>query len=495
MPLNRNEIFENIRNGRSFTVSFRYADNETIKIINGIYVKLLARYDLLYTVNSIITIMREVVANAEKANAKRVYFINNGLDIRDPEDYDKGMKNFRDHVVTDREYYEKFLSGSDLTVSINFDISDDGLAITVSNDVGIIPEEQERINRRIESSYRYGNIMEAFENIIDTTEGAGLGIALTIVTLKHIGIDPSLFTITGSGSRTEVKLTVPAMIKPSGITTKIKEEIINRVEGIPTFPENTTRLLGMCDDPETSLETIAGETARDPALSADLLKLANSAGFISGKKVENIYGAVKNLGLQNVKSLLMASRARQILQQRYDKFEEIWDHCNRVAFYGKMIGKKYFGKRVAEKASLAGLLHDLGKIILLSTDENVTMKVAGQMKNRKIITATFLEEISIGISHPTIGGLLSEKWNFPGYLIGAVRLHHSPLEADPENRDTVETVYLANLMSGIETRKYTWYDCYESVLERFSLSERAAFEQYHEELKKKWEGAAGAATE
>ncbi len=317
MSLNKNEIYDRIKTGTPFSISFRYADNEDIMIINGIYAKLLARFDLLYTVNSVITIMREVVANAQKANAKRIYFMEKGLDINNPDEYRTGMKHYKDSVVVDLENFEKLLNGSDHRVEIHFDPGNECLSITVTNTVPVHPEELERINRRIESSYRYNSIVEAYDDIQDSTEGAGLGIALTIVTLKSMGIAPSRFNIASTGGSTAVSLTIPARLKPVEITTKIKDEIISRVEGIPIFPENTLRLLELCDDPGSSMEIIAGEITKDPALSADVQKLSNSAGFVSGNKIEGVLDAVKNLGLQNVKSILMASSARRILLERF----------------------------------------------------------------------------------------------------------------------------------------------------------------------------------
>jgi HD-like signal output (HDOD) protein len=182
--------------------------------------------------------------------------------------------------------------------------------------------------------------------------------------------------------------------------------------------------------------------------------------------------------------MIMASSARRIIEDRYAHFEEIWEHSTLVALYARRIGNRFHGTAIAEKAALAGLLHDLGKIILLATDPKTAQKIAEQFKDRMLITETFMEEISIGISHSTMGGLIAEGWNFPDYLVESIRHHHSPLESSGVHEDIVTTVYLANMLSGIEARKYEFDYIYESILDKYGLSDENAFNAIHAAVKK-----------
>jgi HD-like signal output (HDOD) protein len=215
--------------------------------------------------------------------------------------------------------------------------------------------------------------------------------------------------------------------------------------------------------------------------------MANSAGFITTKRIEDIGMAVMKIGLKNLKSILIASNARKIMESRYSKYEEIWDHCNKVAVYSRLIAEKYKMAGVAENAFLAGLLHDLGQVVLLAVDMKGIKKIAEIVHDRKIITNTIMEEISIGISHSEIGAMVSERWNFPEYLIQTIRFHHSPENIQNEYKDIVYTVYLANLLCGVEKRKYYYYYASDPVLEKYKLKSEEELKKLHDEIKNKFE--------
>lgn len=476
-------ITEKISRGDPATVSFKYAGKDLLMMINGMYTMLLTAHDQLYILNSVISIMREVVTNAQKANAKRVYFITCGLDIKNPDDYKKGMERFKADFMQKPENLRELLVKSDFNIEIHVRLTEDELSIKVSNNAAVHPREMERIYTRLERARSYTSLMDAYEDLQDSSEGAGLGIALVVVTLKNIGIDPSLFTIESQGDTTEVTLRIPLHLKPHEIISRIKERILQEIHDLPPLPSSINRVIDLCNDPDSTFGDIAGTIMSDPALASNVLKLSNSAAFISGKRIENISEAVRILGLRNIRSLIMAGSARQIIEQRYGQFEKIWEHSNQVACYARCIGQDFWGSGVAEKALLAGLLHDLGKIILLATDEGTVKKISEQLEDRPLDTETFMEEISIGISHSTMGGLIAEGWNFPDYLVEAIRHHHSPLDALAANEPVVHAVYLANMLCGIEEKKYEYHYLYENILEKYRLSDEKSFNSLHAVLK------------
>ncbi len=101
-------------------------------------------------------------------------------------------------------------------------------------------------------------------------------------------------------------------------------------------------------------------------------------------------------------------------------------------------------------------------------------------------TSTVMEELSIGISHASIGELMAQKWNFPDYLVDLIKSHHSPLSSKVD-RDIIYTSYLANMLCGIESGKYNFYYIEEDVLERFNLNDPEKLSRYHATLKMAYE--------
>ncbi len=487
MKIDRKSVSKKIEQNEPIIIRFNYAEPELLMFMNSILAKMLAKIDHQYLLNSAITILREIVVNAIKANSKRVYFIKNGLDIQNPEQYEKGMMLFKKNVIGEFDAIKDDMEKSDYFVELDVNLTKDDLLIRVSNNCPIMPEELERINFRIDKAKKYNDFSEAYEEVDDDTEGAGLGIVLTILFLKNMGINPDSYKITSNKGLTQTFITIPKDLKPVEVTSKLKTHIVDEIEGVPTFPDNIIQLQRLCLNPQSSIDDITKRISMDPALVTDVLKLSNSAGFIQGKRIDSISTAVMTIGLKNVNAILTASNARRILSQRYKHYEQIWIHCNKTAFYARTIALTAKMTAQVENAFLAGLLHDLGKIILLATDMNLVEKISGIVKERKMITSTVMEEISIGVSHSEIGGLIALKWKFPEYLVDAISYHHAPLSASPDNRDLLFAVYLANMLCGIEDRKYNYFYIEEEVLERFNILDEIKFKDFHEKMKLKFE--------
>ncbi|HQI38581.1 MAG TPA: HDOD domain-containing protein [Spirochaetota bacterium] len=458
------------------SISFYYPNEAISRTLNAMLAAILSKNDQIYLLDMMITILREIIVNATKANAKRIYFKKLNLDINDPQSYTTGIEHFKKDIVGQLDTLENELKNSNLKVTLSICKEDKGVTFIITNPAAIHSEELNRIKTRIEKAKEYLDFTQAYEDVYDDTEGAGLGIVLVILLLKNAGIDPSNYNIGTDGKVTRVVLSLPLQLRPEAITTKIKQQIINAIQGIPTFPEHILVLLQLCRNKEVEIKDITMTLLHDPALSTDVLKLANSAGFVPSKRVNNLSEAVMTIGLKNLESLLITISARKILDDRFQKFEQIWEHCNRVASYARTIASKYKMNAIIEQVSLCGLLHDLGKIVLLSVDLDVTQWIAKLVSDRRIRTSTVMEEISIGISHSGIGELIASKWQLPEYLIEAIRHHHTPLSTDSRFKDIVYITYLANLLCGVESRRYFYYYCDDEVSRYFTLESQSDFE-------------------
>ncbi len=463
------KIISKFNEGKRISVTFHFHNEKIMRSIEAICVKILARYDLIYLIDSLVTVLREIVTNAIKANSKRYYFKQKALDINDPASYQKGIANFKDDIMLSFTELEDELNMSDYYAKIKISKVENKMRLEVDNNVPIHPVELERINSRIAKAKKYQDFTEAYDEIYDDTEGAGLGLVLTLLLLKNTGIGADSFSINSDDKLTTARVDIPFILKPEEITTTIKVQIINEIKGLPTFHENIISLQEMCKDPDAIIETIVKKIMVDPALMADIFKLSNSAYFSTGGKIKNLNEAIMRIGLKNLHDVLIATGARRILEERYPVLSEIWAHCNKVAIYASYLADNFRLNKIREYAFLSGLLHDLGKIVLLATDQKFTSWISDLMENRKIRTSTILEEITLGISHSAIGELMAEKWKFPNYLQEAIKNHHSPLNAKDGYRDLVYVTYLANMICGLEARKYHFFYLEDEVLKRFNI--------------------------
>jgi len=481
------KIYDKIKKGEPVKISFKYISDDILTLVNSILSRLLSKHDLQYIIYFLVTILRELIVNSFKANVKRLFFRKNNLDINNPSQYAKGIVRFKDEVVGDFEILRDDILISDNSIIFKTEERENGIFFSIKNSVPILNEELQRINQRVAVASTGVNFNDIYDSLEDETEGAGLGIALIIMFLKNMGIDPSKFTIRSNEIMTVASFDIPYRLKPPEVVTIVKKKILEEITGLPTFPENIMTLLQLCSNPDVDMEDVVKKIKVDVALTSDVLKYANSAGFITTNKTDDINMAVVKIGLKNLKYLLLASNARKIMESRYSKFEEIWEHCNRVAFYSKQIAVDFkLEKLTADNAYIAGLLHDLGHVILFAVDINAVKRIAEIVQNRNIVTATVMEELSIGISHADIGRLVSEKWNFPDFLIQTIGCHHNPLSVSEKYKDICYCIYLANMLAGIEKKKYYISYIEEMVLERFGINHESELIHLHEKLKNEY---------
>ena len=480
------EFASQIETGQTVGISFHYYNKKNNKFITSLVKKVLERNDKIFLHDTVVTVLRELIVNAVKANSKRYYFQKNNLNISDKSQYNIGMSSFKEFIVLEKDMIEDALRSNNLKVELYMKKADDGLRIFVRNNTPILPTELERVKSRMKKAREYQDFAEVYGDINDDSEGEGLGLVLTMLFLRNSGIGEDSLSIASDGKITQSTLKIPAELKPTQITTAIQQRIINEVNELPVFPENVLQVQELCKQTDVQIRQIADKILTDPSLTASVLKLANSAGFVTRKRIESIADAVKIIGLKNLSVILSASSARTIMEKKYSSYKEIWDHCNRVAFYARELAVLTQHPRIAEQTYLAAMLHDLGKIVLLSTSGSLGEWIAEITTRHEVRTPTIIEEISIGISHSTIGELISRKWNMPDHVTESIRCHHSPLLSNPAHREIVYITYLANELSDIEKDKYGYSHLETDVLHALGIGDETKFIALHETLKKRW---------
>ncbi len=484
------ELSNNLDKGKDIKLSFFYHNKKTIGFLSSLVLKILSRNNLVYLHSTLMTILREIIVNAVKANTKRIYFNKLNMNIENPDDYHSGMQNFKSFIIDNQDSCETELKERGFRVTIHIVKGPGGFRFKIANNSSILPDELKRIEHRYSMAKKINDFSEAYGEIADDIEGEGLGIILTLLFLRNSGIGEDSLKIESSDHSTESSLFIPFEPKPQSITTIIQAKILEEIKELPTLPESVLEIQEMCHIPNIELSKIAQKISLDPSLSASVLKLSNSAGFITRKRIENILDAIKVIGLRNLKAILLASSARKIINQKYSTFRKIWDHCNKTAFYARAIAMKYGYSRISDRVYLSGLLHDLGKIVLLSTNSSLAEWISEITKNRALRTSTVIEEVSIGISHSSIGELIAAQWNLPHYLVDTIKYHHSPLLlADSQNREIVFITYLANQICSIEEKRFNYYFIEDEILGMFNIENEKEFNELHDELKSKYSEA------
>lgn len=163
--------------------------------------------DESYLYNCLSYCLFELLDNASKANAKRIYFQEQNLNINDDTDYQSGMKSFKKNLSDNKEHFKQELSAGRLQVHLQLS-ADDVISVSVSNNTKITSTEKERIQAKIEKTKEYNDVADAFADI-DQTEGSGLGIITIVIMLKRLGLDPNCLSFSTSEDETIAAIVIP----------------------------------------------------------------------------------------------------------------------------------------------------------------------------------------------------------------------------------------------------------------------------------------------
>ena len=470
-----------IKDGVDISVRFKAfkpsLEGQIIKIIH----RYLAKYDILYIKDTVVAITKEVINNAIKANLKRLYFDKKGLDINNIADYREGMTNFKSETFQS-DFIDE-LDRSTFKTMVTFKLDSENLILSVANNVKILDSELKKVQTRIEKAYQYADISEVFDDILDDSEGAGLGLIMSVMMMKNSGFKPGSYTISQNGDNTVSKISIPQKFTEEKVKEKISDEIINEIKELPSFPENILQIKNLCNDPESTVKKIAEHISMDPGLAASVLKLANSAGYLSVQKVDTIEGAVVKIGFRGIKTLITASGVCSIMDGKYkNKFKQydtIWKNSYKRAYYAQKLTSRYNLTKINEIVYLAALLIDIGKIVLLSVNPELAVRIKNITNNDDMENFNIVEEMSLGVSFSYIGSLISKKWNFGDTITYAIAFGKKPYMADPQYKAIINTIYLADCLVDLDNKRTRFNLIDEDVLSFFKLEDQEAFEKLY----------------
>ncbi len=473
--LDPNIAYDSLISGAEVELQHKFVSDDDLKNYYNLFFLILSYYDQIFLLEVGFTIIKEILINAVKANAKRIHFRNLNLDINNLQDYEVGMESFADEVTFKWNEQEVLLNESEFYINSQFQFKDGLFVFSVENNATVQETEQERILKRIEAAKGYNDLSDAFEDMSDSSESAGLGLILTQILLKNSGIGRDRFRMEFLPNSTKVTLEIPSNVIPIvPPVSKFNTKVLDEVQKLPALPKTLNKILGLCNNPDSSISNLSIEIEKDPALTADLLKLSNSAYYSGRSKVKTIQDAIKLVGLKNLKNLLYVSGVTKILNSRYEKASEIWEHSAKCSFFARNLAQELNLGKLSDISATAGLLHDIGKLVLLSLDKNITDRVEfikGKEKNNSVL----IEEFTLGIGHPEIGSKLLEKWQFPEELINVVHFHHKPFLAPEGYRQLTSIIYLANMMIDIKDGKTSYGIIHQPILVEFNLSSEEIF--------------------
>lgn len=234
------------------------------------------------------------------------------------------------------------------------------------------------------------------------------------------------------------------------MTDTVVRTTLERVGAVATLPDVALRIMRIADDPHAGEDQLHEALLSDPALAARVLKVVNSAFYRRQREIGEPRAAIRLLGVESIRNIALAASLHRLFRgsRGIPGFDpgELWQHCVAVGTAARTLAVRL---RVLdpEEAMLAGLLHDLGLIVLLQAwpREFAAVVQRAAAPGAQAFTALELEEI--GATHEAVGGALCDAWHFPPAIGQACRHHHDFRALPPEAQQVPALMHVADALA------------------------------------------------
>ncbi len=225
------------------------------------------------------------------------------------------------------------------------------------------------------------------------------------------------------------------------------QKIATAIQSFPGMPGTAVKLLGLIDDPSMRVSQIEEILRHDPGLTANVLRLANSAYFGIPSKIGSIRQAVILLGLKRLIQMVIAACVSAIMDKPVPGYDlppgELWRHSIAVSVAAEGLVKE-LRIEASEEIFTAALLHDVGKLVLGEFVKDDFNKIATAVSEG--VSFEMAETAVLGTNHAEVGAKILTCWSLPAEIIRAVQWHHDP-EAVERTSAMLDIVHVANVIS------------------------------------------------
>jgi HD-like signal output (HDOD) protein len=228
------------------------------------------------------------------------------------------------------------------------------------------------------------------------------------------------------------------------------ELLAARVESLPTLPTAVAQLSRLISDPTAGAADFERVVRPDPALTANLLRVANSALFRGVREIGTVREAVARIGTRNVFAVAAGASFRRVIPARIPGFDldaaAFWRHAVAAGTIAARVDREKPGPG-AEVVFTAGLLHDVGKLVIGLFLEHEAGELRARLAGQDL-SFVAAERALLGTAHPEAGEAIARRWGLPEPIALAARFHHAPADAPPgAGRHVASAVHVGSALA------------------------------------------------
>lgn len=415
----------------------------------------------------------ELLTNAKKANTKRVYFKEKGLDINDPDDYKAGMENFKEDTLTNIDHYLELQKKDGLYIKLDLQLRGDKVKVEIRNKAKLTQFERQRIQNKLDSVQKYNNMEEVLSNVIDQTEGAGLGIIIIVLMLQKVGLAKENYQVESRGEETVTRIILPCNEQIFAAEEIMTYEFANLQNTIPVLKPHFEELQKALEATELSKDDLFNIINKDITLSLLLLKEADK----KDKECVEIRKALDILSDDEIKALYSNENLEISVIDENDSRNTVWEHAKKAAFVAYNIVKNNENlekKYSAEELHTAALFNSLGFALLESATEeqhNYIKDLSSQYELGEKIYNVFWS----GNAHTYLNLIYGKRAGLPEKFTAMFSCWNYWEMAPEPLLDAVYTIYLAEMLVYYTDRQIDFYQLDKRVLDYFNITNENQF--------------------
>ncbi len=238
------------------------------------------------------------------------------------------------------------------------------------------------------------------------------------------------------------------------------QAVVSGIVSLPSIPQIYSEMVEQLNSPEVSIGKVGEIMSQDPAISAKIIQMVNSAFFGLGRHVSNPAEAARLLGIDIIRHLVLSvGLFSQFSEERLRQFglllEELVGHSIRVGLLAKRIAMlEKVDKYIVEQSYLSGFLHNVGILILVDNFPEQYKKVVELMERKQVDTFAAEREV-FGNDHAAVGAYLFGLWGFSDEVLEAVAFHHMPYKSGATQFSPLTAVHVASAMEDARSQKKT----------------------------------------
>ena len=427
--------------------------------------------------------LSELLTNAKKANTKRVYFQEKGLDINDPEDYEKGMENFKMDTLTNIDHYLELQKKAGLYIKLSLRILSDKIYIEIKNNCKLTVFEKERIQQKLNSVQQYSEMNEVFTNVLDQSEGAGLGIIIIILMLQKVGLSKENYQVISEDDETITRIILPCNKTVFAGVEMLSYEFVNLEDSIPILKDRFDQANKIVTASEPIDRKALCEVVRKD-LSLSLL--AMRAVIDKDNKSLDLQKAVAMLSDYDLKFIYSESNPRNRIIENQGFLDRILHHSRKVAYYTYTL---YMNCSVKDSFPqdenymyLLGLFNSLGAVLLAGASKNQTDYITELSQQYTEYGEKILDLFLHRNASTYLSMVAAKRYGFDRTIYYDLVGWNGLAIVPEEDKNRIAILHLAEMVDFYSREMVDFYQIDKYALKLFNIEDESQFNKLSHDL-------------